>query len=259
MNQLLVWPGAHSSAIQTETFFQAAFENSVRNSAEIFHPRKSRKAGWRKKEQSEVGRVPRRISLHVSSNVHVGSCFLIFSLVPPPRSPLIRLIPSPCRVSLILQGRCSRKFCWHSQTSFSAVYSRIPGPPFLLFPLLFAKSVITTGSRLKCCSSGHTWPRRVVRERVNPREYINFFFFFSRQVPRKTHLFAPPAPIIRRDEHENVCGRDCSPFARPHPLAHRFGRYSPSARVSLLARFEGTPFENPPLETLSLPGNFSAR
>lgn len=58
----------------------------------------------------------------------------------------IRSIPSSCRVSLILQGRCSRKFCWQSQTSFSSVYFWILQPSSRsVFPLslLFAKSVIT--------------------------------------------------------------------------------------------------------------------
>lgn len=53
---------------------------------------------------------------------------------------------SPLSTNAILQGRCSRKFCWRSRNGFSGVYFWIRRPYPLLTPcpvLPFAKSVIT--------------------------------------------------------------------------------------------------------------------
>lgn len=98
----------------------------------------------------------------------------------------------------ILQGRCSRKFCWRSRNGFSGVYFWIRRPYLLqpLSPPSFAKSVIT----MRPVRSTFTliYPKRgaVAQSRAQKREGIRFLYKLSTNFSKNTFIHSCRLPSV---------------------------------------------------------------
>lgn len=104
--------------------------------------------------------------------------------------------PSPSIA--ILQGRCSRKFCWRSRNGFSGVYFWIRRlyPLQRLSPPSFAKSVIT----MRPVRSTFTliYPKRgaVAQSRAQKREGIRFLHKLSTNFSKNTFIHSRRLPSV---------------------------------------------------------------
>lgn len=130
--------------------------------------------------------------------------FFFFLLFPLPSILLLPFIFSSLlaislRSNAILQGRCSRKFCWRSRNGFLDVYFwiRRPSPLQPLSPSSFAKSVITMRPVRSTFTLIYPKPEAVgAIVRAEKGEGIRFLFKLSTNFSKNTFIHSRRLPSV---------------------------------------------------------------